>query len=60
MTTTNVSQIKFNKLSENQYEATTPVDGEFYITPEADYALNANVIHKTGYESITGQKLFLN
>ena len=60
MTTTNVSHLKFNKLSENQYEATTPVDGEFYITPEADYALNANVIHKTGHESITGQKLFLN
>lgn len=60
MTTTNIPQLKFNKLTESQYQGTTPVEGEFYLTPEADYALNANVVHKTGYESITGQKLFLN
>lgn len=55
-TTTNIPQLKFNKLTESQYEGTTPVEGEFYLTPEADYALNANVVHKAGTETITGQK----
>ena len=55
-TTTNIPQLKFNKLTESQYEGTTPVEGEFYLTPEADYALNADVVHKTGDETITGQK----
>ena len=58
MTTTNVSQIKFNKLSENQYEATTPVDGEFYITPCPTYALDSEAVHKTGNETINGTKTF--
>ena len=58
MTTTNVSQLKFNKLSENQYEATTPVDGEFYITPCPTYALDSEAVHKTGDETINGTKTF--
>lgn len=57
-TTTNIPQLKFNKLTESQYEGTTPVEGEFYLTPEADYALNADVVHKAGDETITGQKTF--
>ena len=58
MTTTNVSQIKFNKLSENQYEGITPVDGEFYITPCPTYALDSEAVHKTGNETINGTKTF--
>ena len=58
MTTTNVSHLKFNKLSENQYEATTPVDGEFYITPCPTYALDSEAVHKTGNETIKGVKTF--
>ena len=60
MTTTNVLQLKFNKLSENQYEATTPVDGEFYITPCPTYALDSEAVHKTGNETINGVKTFNN
>ena len=58
MTTTNVSQLKFNKLSENQYEATTPVDGEFYITPCPTYALDSEAVHKNGDEEINDAKTF--
>ena len=58
MTTTNVSHLKFNKLSENQYEATTPVDGEFYITPCPTYALDSEAVHKTGNETIAGTKTY--
>lgn len=57
-TTTNIPQLKFNKLTESQYQGTTPVEGEFYLTPEADYALNAEVVHKTGDETINGIKTF--
>ena len=60
MTTTNVSHLKFNKLSENQYEATTPVDGEFYITPCPTYALDSEAVHKNGDETISGVKTFNN
>ena len=58
MTTTNVSQIKFNKLSENQYQGITPVDGEFYITPCPTYALDSEAVHRTGNETINGTKTF--
>ena len=37
-TTTNIPQLKFNKLTESQYEGTTPVEGEFYITPDTHLA----------------------
>lgn len=57
MTTTNVSQLKFNKLTESQYQGTTPVDGEFYITPCPTYALDDEVVHKAGTETITGLKI---
>lgn len=60
MTTTNVSHLKFNKLSENQYEATTTVDGEFYITPCPTYALDSEAVHKTVNETISGVKTFNN
>lgn len=58
MTTTNISQLKFNKLSEAQYEGTTPVDGEFYITPCPTYALDSEAVHKSGDEEISGVKTF--
>lgn len=56
MTTQQITQLKFNKLTEAQYEATTPVDNEFYITTDANYALDSEAVHKSGNETITGQK----
>lgn len=53
-----VNQIKFNKLSESQYESSTPVEGEFYITPCPTYALDDEAVHKTGDETIGGNKTF--
>lgn len=58
MTTQQITQLKFNKLTEAQYEATTPVDNEFYITTELDYALDSEAVHKSGNETITGNKVF--
>lgn len=58
MTTQQITQLKFNKLTEAQYEATTPVDNEFYITTDANYALDSEAVHKSGNETITGQKTY--
>lgn len=56
MTTQQITQLKFNRLTEAQYEDTTPVDNEFYITTDANYALDSEAVHKSGDETITGQK----
>jgi len=58
MTAQQITQLKFNKLTEAQYEATTPVDNEFYITTDANYALDSEAVHKSGDEEISGVKTF--
>lgn len=47
-TNTNVTNMKFNKLSSSKYGTITPTEGEFYCTPDD------NVVHTTGNETKTG------
>ena len=51
-TTTNLPSMTFNKMSSSKYSSITPVEGQFYVTPDD------NVVHTTGNETINGVKTF--
>ena len=51
-TTTNLPSMTFNKMSSSKYSSVTPVEGQFYVTPDD------NVVHTTGNENIAGTKTY--
>lgn len=52
MSTTNLPSMTFNKMSSSKYSSITPVEGQFYVTPDD------NVVHTTGNENIAGTKTY--